>query len=85
MERYLWDCVSKLRAISRPGELSRLISIDAAQTDHPVLPSDVLIQGLCSHSAQVLDDDALRNQIYERYIHFNDRLYKGTLSDILHR
>ncbi|OTA66747.1 hypothetical protein K449DRAFT_462742 [Hypoxylon sp. EC38] len=34
MERYLWDSVFKLREILPTGELS---SIDAAQTDHPVL------------------------------------------------
>lgn len=77
----IWDAVAKLREIPRPGELAHLYQCGADGSPS----TDVLIQDLRSPPAHILNDDALRDRIYERYLHFSGRLYEGTLPDMLPR
>ncbi|XXG99866.1 hypothetical protein Hte_006207 [Hypoxylon texense] len=80
----IWDVVAKLREIPRPGDSGELSHLYQCGADGS--PStNVLIQDLCSPPAPILDDDALRDWIYERYLHFNGRLYEGKLPDTLPR
>ncbi|KAI0894345.1 kinase-like protein [Annulohypoxylon nitens] len=79
--REIWDYVSKLREIPRPEELSHIYQCGADGSPS----SDVLLRDLHSPPAPILDDNALRDRIYERYLHFNGRLYEGTLPDMLPR
>ncbi|KAL7628852.1 hypothetical protein AAE478_000367 [Parahypoxylon ruwenzoriense] len=77
----IWDVVMKLREIPRPQELSHLYQCGADGSQS----IDVLIKDLHSPPAEILDDDAPQARIYKRYLHFNGRLYEGTLPGMLPR
>lgn len=79
--REIWDFVAKLREIPRPEELAHLYQCGADGSPS----TDVLLKDLRSPPAPILDDDALRARIYERYYDNNGRLYEGTLPDMLPR
>ena len=77
----IWSIVDKLRQISRPFEFSHLYQCGADGS----VSNDVLIQDLHSAKTPIQDDDALRARIYERYLHFNGRLFEHTLPSMLPR
>jgi len=67
--------VDQLRQIQKPSAYSMLYQcgVDGSASE------DVLIKELHSTQAPIVDDDALRARIYERYIHYNGRLFEDTL------
>ncbi|KAI1776425.1 kinase-like domain-containing protein [Hypoxylon cercidicola] len=77
----IWNIVAELQKIPRPKELSHLYQCGADGSPS----TDVLIKDLHSPPTPILDDDALRDRIYERYFHYFGRLYEGTLPDMLPR
>lgn len=81
MCKEIWHIVERLRRIPKPPELSHLYQCGADGS-----PSkDVLIEDLQSPPRPLLDDDALRARIYERYYHSHGRLYENTLPSMLPR
>lgn len=77
----IWSIVNELRQIQKPPAYSHLYQCgaDGSASD------DVLIKDLHSPPTPILDDAALRARIYERYIHFNGRLFEDTLPSMLPR
>ena len=77
----IWDIISQLRQIPRPPELSHLFRCGADGSTG----KDVLVRDLTAPVTNILDDESLRNRIYERYLHFNGLCYKDTLPSMLPR
>lgn len=77
----IWAIVAELQKIPKPAELAHIYQ---CATDGSA-SKDVLIRDLNSPATPILDDDALRARLYERYLHFNGRLYEGTLPSMLPR
>lgn len=77
----IWGIVDEIRRIPKPAEFSHLYQCAADGSPS----TDVLIQDLCSPPRPILDDDALRARIYERYLHYAGSLYEGTLPSMLPR
>lgn len=77
----IWRTVEQLRSISKPPEFSHLYQCGADSSPS----NDVLLKDMQSPPRPILDDDALRARIYERYYHYWGRLYEGTLPEMLPR
>jgi hypothetical protein len=77
----IWGIVDELQRIQKPPAYSKLYQCGADGS----ASKDVLIKDLHSPEAFIVDDDALRARIYERYIHFNGRLFEDKLPSMLPR
>ncbi len=77
----IWNVVAELQQIPKPPEFCHLYQCGA----HGSASIDVLLQDVHSSSQPILYDEALRARIYQRYIHFNGRLFKDTLPSMLPR
>jgi phosphotransferase family enzyme len=76
-----WDMIAKWRKIPQPPKLSRFFqcSADGSPT------YDVLIRDLADPPMNLVDDDALRARIFERYLYHGGRRYEKELPDMLPR
>ena len=76
----IWSMIEKLRRIPKPSELQHLfLCLADGSNSH-----DVLVTDLPEHQ-KLLDDEAVRNRIYERYYECNGRKYEKELPDMLPR
>jgi hypothetical protein len=73
--------IAKRRQIPRPSKLTHLFqcSADGSTTE------DALIVDLGDPSMDLVDDDALRARIVERYLYRSGRQYAKELADMLPR
>jgi len=76
----IWATVEKLRQIPKPKELQHLFLCLADGSNS----QDVLVADL-PEPQRLLDDQAVRNRIYERYYEFCGRKYEKELPDMLPR
>ncbi len=77
--RDIWDIIAKIREIRRPLECQRFFQCAAdGSTTH-----DPLIKDLNEPPAPLLNDSALRERIYERYLYYAGRRYEGELPHML--
>lgn len=79
--RETWDAIAQLRQILKPPDLSHLFQCfaDGSST------RDVLIQDLEDPPTPLLDDDAVRARICQRYHHFYGRRFTEELPNMLPR
>lgn len=79
--RETWAAIAQLRQIPKPPELNHLFQCSADGS-----PShDVLIKDLEDPPTPLLDDDALRARIFQRYHHFYGRRFTEELPNMLPR
>ncbi|KAF2470254.1 kinase-like protein [Lindgomyces ingoldianus] len=76
----IWSIIEKLRQIPKPPELQHLF-LGLADGSNS---RDVLVAELSEHQ-RLLDDEAVRSRIYERYYECNGRKYEKELPDMLPR
>ncbi|RWA05558.1 hypothetical protein EKO27_g9548 [Xylaria grammica] len=77
----LWGFVKQLRAIPKPSRLRPFYQCGADGS----ACQDVLLEDLTSPPEPLLNDDALRNRINQRYLHCNGGSYGENLMDYLPR
>jgi hypothetical protein len=79
--RDTWAIVAKIRLIRRPPECEGLFqcSADGSPTEDP------LLKGLQQPPTPILNDDALRGRIHERYLYYVGRKYAKPLPGMLPR
>ncbi len=77
----IWSEIAKIRETSRPPDCGQAFqcSADGSTTYDP------LIKDLQKPPRPILNDDALRARIYERYLYYAGRRYAKELPDMLPR
>lgn len=80
--REIWEMVTKWRQIPKPAELSHVFQClaDGSPTNDRLIVDD-----LEDPPRDLVDDDALRARIVERYAFYNGRRYANELPDMLPR
>lgn len=76
----IWTMIAQWRKILRPPHLAPLYQCLADGS--PATP-DPLLQDLEDPPRALNTDQALRDRIYQRYLHFHGRRYEGSLPDML--
>jgi Phosphotransferase enzyme family len=76
-----WDIITKIRKIPRPPKYQRLFQCTADGSTS----KDPLLEDLKEPPRPLLNDTALRERIYERYLHYAGRRYAKQLPDMLPR
>jgi len=80
--REIWAMIAQWRTIERPPELQHLYQCLA---DGSPATSDPLIRDLEDPPTPLLDEEAVRTRIYQRYLHFYGRRYENELPKMLPR
>jgi serine/threonine protein kinase len=80
--REIWAMIAQWRTIPRPPHLGHLYQCLA---DGSPATSDPLLKGLNDSPAPLLDDEAVRTRIHQRYLHYFGRRYADTLPSMLPR
>ena len=75
----IWDIIAKIRKIRCPPEYQKFFQCTADGST----TLDPLIQDLKKPPRPLFDDSALRERIYERYLHYNGRRYEKELPHML--
>ena len=79
--RHTWELIYSFRTLLKPEEYSDSFQCNADGS----ASLDVLIKPLPHHDQNPLgSDEALRERLYQRYLHFNGRRYEKEPPDMLH-